>query len=332
MRKTETGERTMGSRLYATVLVTGGSGFLGRRIVSELQAQGVTVLAPRSREFDLESGAGVDTVFEAARRAGTPVEAVVHSAAYYGGIGINMTDPAGLITRNTRMTVTVFEAAARHGVRKVVSVGSACGYPGHLVDVMCEEDFFNGRCHDSVEAYGFNKRVHLVFGKAYRKQYGIEFNQIALTNLYGEHDVFSEERSHVIASLIKKFADAKLGLTGPPVLWGTGTPRREFAYAGDAARVIADALSWATDFEPVNLDGEEITIRDLAALVAEFVGYRGETAWDASKPDGVPRKRLSGEKLRGVVTFPFQPVPLRDGLKRTIDWYLANKAEADART
>lgn len=316
---------------FANILVTGGSGFLGRRIVGRLERLGHRVAAPRSSVFDLETGRGVDEFFGKRRSDGAPVDAVIHSAAYYGGIGINMRDPAGLIARNTRMTVTLFENAAKHGVRKVVSVGSACAYPGHLTGVLEEKDISSGACHDSVEAYGFNKRIHLVFGKAYSRQHGIGFNQVALTNLYGEHDVFGESRSHVISALIKKIADAKLGLTPRPVLWGTGSPKREFAYVQDAADVIVDALNWETDFEPVNLNGEEVTIKALAEMICGCIGYTGELLWDKSKPDGVARKCLSGDKLSRVLTFGFKPVPLADGLRRTIDWYMANKEEADRR-
>lgn len=316
---------------FKHVLVTGGSGFLGRCIVSRLERLGYRVAAPRSASFNLETGAGMDTFFAGCKSSGAPVDAVVHSAAYYGGIGINMRDPAGLIARNTRMTVNLFEAAARSGVRKIVSVGSACAYPGHLTGVLEEKDIFGGRCHDSVEAYGFNKRIHLVFGKAYAKQYGMAFNQVALTNLYGEHDVFGESRSHVISALIKKFADAKLGITPLPVLWGTGAPKREFAHVQDAADVIADALNWKTDFDPVNLNGEEVTIRELAEMICRHVGYEGAVEWDPSKPDGVARKCLSGEKLQRVLTFDYRPVSLDEGLRRTIQWYMANKEEADRR-
>jgi GDP-L-fucose synthase len=313
------------------ILVTGGSGFLGRQLVWRARALGHDVLAPRSAEFNLETGLGVRDCFEKARVAGRPVEAVIHSAAYYGGIGINQTDPAGLIARNTKMTITIFEAAASCNVKKFVSVGSACAYPGHLTDLMTEDQMFGGRCHDSVEAYGFNKLIHLVFGKAFSKQFGMGFSQVALTNLYGEHDVFGEARSHVISALIKKIADAQLGLIPRPVLWGTGTPKREFLHVADAAAIIVDALNWATDFYPVNANGEEITIRGLADLICELVGYKGGVEWDPTKPDGVPRKCLSGEKLRKVVTFEYKPRSLRDGLRQTIQWYLANKAEADAR-
>jgi len=313
------------------VLVTGGSGFLGRQLVATVQAQGYRLTAPRSAHFNLETGDGVEDCFAQAAAAGEPIEAIIHSAAYYGGIGINQTDPAGLISRNTRMTSTVFEAAARHGVKKFVSVGSSCAYPGHLVDVMAETMIFQGRCHDSVEAYGYNKRLHLVFGKAFHKQYGISFSQVALTNLYGEHDVFQEGRSHVISALIKKIADAHLGLTPAPALWGTGEPLREFLYVKDAARIIVDALRWPNDYDPVNAVGTEISIRALAELIASIIGYTGPLTWDATKPNGVARKCLSGEKLYATLTCDYQPVSLEAGLRQTIAWYLAHKAAADQR-
>lgn len=317
---------------YSTIYITGGTGFLGRQLVARARELGHTVLAPRSAEVNLETGEGMDAFFTRARADGTPVEAIIHSAAYYGGIGINQTDPAGLIARNTRMTTHVWEAASRHGVRKIVSVGSSCGYPGHLVDMeMTEDQFFAGRCHPSVEAYGYNKRIHCVFGAAFHRQHGIEFNQVALTNIYGEFDVFQEYRSHVISALIKKFADAKLGLIPGPVLWGTGTPIREFAHVADAAAVIVDGLNWETDYDPVNLNGEEISIKALAEMIAELVGYEGGVKWDPEKPNGVHRKALSGKKLRRVLTFDYQPRSLREGLRQTIAWYMANKDEADAR-
>jgi len=316
---------------FRTVLVTGGSGFLGRKIVAKLKEEGYYIFAPRSSQFNLETNEGVDDFFQSCKASQNPIEAVIHSAAYYGGIGINQKDPAGLIERNTRMTTNIFRACATHGIKKIVSVGSACAYPGHLTDIMEEKDIFNGRCHDSVEAYGFNKLIHLVFGKAFYKQYNVAFNQVALTNLYGPYDVFNEERSHVVAAVIKKIVDAHLGLTPPPTLWGTGTPKREFLFVDDAASVIADSLKWPTDLEPINLNGEEITIRELVDLICEIVGYKGKILWDSTKPEGVMRKCLSGEKLKHFITFPYHPISLKKGLKLTIEWYMANKKEADAR-
>ncbi|MCP4645843.1 MAG: NAD-dependent epimerase/dehydratase family protein [bacterium] len=309
------------------ILVTGGSGFLGRRIVAEAKRRGYEVVAPSSVEMNMEHRG--ETELWLSNYYGKP-SGIIHSAAYYGGLGLCRSDPAGLAIRNIRMAVNLFAGAQSAGVKKIVSVGSACGYPGTLTGVMRENEFFTGRCHPSVEAYGFTKRVQLVLGTALAAETDVGFTQVALTNLYGEHDVFTEARSHVVAALIKKMADAKLGITGPPVLWGTGSPRREFAYVQDAAVAIVDALQWPTDPEPVNLDGEERRIKTLAAMIAQRVGYSGPIVWDETKPDGVARKRLDGAKLKRLPPMRDRTT-LADGLSKTIEWYMANKEEADAR-
>ena len=310
---------------YQNVLVTGGSGFLGRQIVKEVKKENYQVFAPRSAEFNLETGVGVDEYFQEKN-----IDVIIHSAAYYGGIGINQTDPVGLITRNTKMALCIFKKAAKWQVKKIISVGSACSYPGAISDTLKEKDMFQGRCHDSVEAYGFTKRIHLVLQKAFFKQYKIQSNQIALTNLYGEHDVFQEARSHVIAALIKKIVDAHQTNTTVNA-WGTGKPIREFLYVMDAAKIIAKSIRFAHDLEPINASGEEISIYDLSNLIANIVGLdTSQIKWDVSQPDGVQRKVLDGEKLKKF--FPsFKRIAFSEGLKKTIYWYIENKKKADAR-
>jgi GDP-L-fucose synthase len=312
------------------ILITGGSGFLGRQIVSEAENAGYKVFAPRSSEFDLESGKGMDTYFQNVIDKNGEIFCVIHSAAYYGGIGINQSDPVGLIDRNARMALNIFEKAAQFKVKKIVSVGSACSYPGHISDELYERDLFNGRCHDSVESYGFTKRIHLVLQSAYYKQYGIESNQLVLTNLYGEHDVFNEKRSHVISALIKKIVEAKQN-AGFVNAWGTGKPIREFVYVKDAARVIVESIKFEHDLEPINVDGEDTSIFDLSNLIAELAGLdTSMIKWDSTKPDGVYRKVLNGDKIRGVMP-DYKPLSLREGLEKTINWYMENKEEADKR-
>lgn len=312
------------------ILITGGSGFLGRQIVYFAKEKGYNVFAPRSYEFNLETNEGIDNYFGKLKNSNSNIECIIHSAAYYGGIGINQTDPAGLITRNTKMTVNIFESAAKWNVKKIISVGSACSYPGHITNELYEKDIFNGRCHDSVEAYGFNKRIHLVFQKAYYKQYKIDANQLILTNLYGEHDVFNEKRSHVISALIKKVVEAKQN-NSVVYAWGTGKPKREFLYVENAAKIIVKAIEFKHDLEPINVNGEEISIFNLANLIADIVGLnRSKIEWDSIKPDGVARKVLNGNKLKKL--YPdFKRILLKDGLRKTIEWYIANKHEADAR-
>lgn len=307
------------------ILITGGSGFLGRQIVSKAKEAGYSALAPRSKEFNLETEKGVDDYF-----ANLKIDCIIHSAAYYGGIGINQTDPAGLITRNTKMALCIFEKAAKWKVKKIISVGSACSYPGAMEEDLLEKNMFQGRCHDSIEAYGFTKRIHLVLQAAFFKQYGLLSNQIALTNLYGEHDVFQESRSHVLSALIKKIVDAQ---QNDEIVnaWGTGEPIREFLYVKDAADVIVKSINFKHDLEPINANGEEISIYNLCLNIAKIIGLKSsQIKWDTSKPNGVARKVLNGEKLKKL--YPnYKPLSLKEGLEKTIKWYLANKEEADSR-
>ncbi len=311
------------------ILITGGSGFLGRRIVSALKEAGHLVFAPRSAEFNLESGQGVADYFSARKREGNPVDSVVHSAAYYGGLGFIMAEAFTATIRNLKMAAVVFEEAAAAGVRKIISVGSTCAYPGHLTGEMTEAQIFSGRCHESVDGYGFSKRAHLVLMAEAHKQFGVECNQIALSNLYGEGDVFSY-RSHAAGALMRKIADAKLS-GGRAVAWGTGKPLRQLLYVGDAAEVIARAVEFSHDDEPINAPGEEVSIRQLAEAIADAADFpRERIDWDNSKPDGVFQKSVSGEKLRALLP-DFSPLPFADGIARTVHWYLQNKEEADRR-
>lgn len=313
------------------ILVTGGKGFLGRRIVAEARKAGYEVTAPGRPDFDLESGHGVAALFQARAAQGRPVDAVIHSAAHYGGIGIIAAEPLDVATRNVAMAATVFAQAAAAGVKKLVSVGSTCAYPGDMPDAdMLEEQIFSGRCHESVEAYGFSKRLHLVMMAAARRQYGMSCSQVALTNLYGEHDVFQEYRAHAIAALIAKIVHAKLN-DCPVSAWGTGAPVRQFAYVGDAAKVLVAALQWPHSDWPVNLGGEDVSIRTLTDMIARIVGLSPEQIhWDDSRPDGVARKVVSEDRL-GQLLPDFQPTPFAAGLRRTVQWYMDNRQAADQR-
>ena len=314
------------------ILLTGGSGFLGRQIKAELNLLGHQVYAPRSATFNLETGAGVGELFKKQSDAGKPIEWVIHSAAYYGGLGFCDRDPVGLLTRNLRMITTIFEAAAEARVKKVVSIGSNCAYPGHLGHDIEEEDIFNGRCHPSVEPYGFTKRVQLVFLAAMKRQFGIDGFQIALTNLYGEHDVFGTVRAHAISALMKKIVDAKMA-TATATAWGTGKPIRQFVYVRDAARAIAQLASFTHEDvgDLVNIGGESISIKDLVNLIASTVGFdTSRIIWDTSRPDGMMRKVVSSAKLERLLP-DYRGTPLEDGVRQTIQWYMTNKEAADAR-
>lgn len=313
------------------VLITGGSGFLGRRIVAAVKAEGHRVFAPRSAEFNLESGSGVRNFFAARAAESQAVEAVIHSAAHYGGLGICVAEPLNLAVRNLRMATTIFDEAARAGVQKIVSVGSTCSYPGNMPGTdMREEDIFAGRCHKSVEAYGFSKRAQLVLMAAAHKQHGISCSQVALTNIYGEGDVFHIYRAHAIAALINKIVTAKLE-NGTAVAWGDGSAVRQFLYVDDAARVVARALRFAHDDWPVNAGGHAVTIRNLAHAIAKIAGLPPERIeWDASRPGGISRKVVDESKLHRLFAG-YAPTPFIEGLEKTVRWYMENKTEADKR-
>ncbi len=313
------------------VLISGGSGFLGRRLVHFAEQAGYKVFAPSSKEMNLLDFYHADTYLKLLKSQNIQLDVIVHSAAYYGGIGINQEEPANIFYRNSQMAVNVFELAACNGIKRIVPIGSACSYPGHIIGDLDESDFWNGSLHDSVEAYGFSKKLQQVAQRAYYKQYGIESNHLILTNLYGPDDVFTEYRSHVVSALIKKFADAKIENRNEVVLWGDGSPIREFLYVDDAAKAIIKSIEIPHDISPINIGtGKGTTIKELAEIVMEFTGFRGNLGWDTTKPNGTVRKVLKVQKMKDVLGY-IPEFDLRAGLKNTIVWYINNKEIADAR-
>jgi GDP-L-fucose synthase len=309
----------------AIILLTGGSGFFGRRIADALRARGHEVIAPGRPKFDLMDRASVDRAITAIRP-----DVVVHSAAYYGGLGICVNEPEEVFYRNVTMSANVLDAAARGGVKRFLAIGSACSYAGNVAGDMSEDDLWAGPLHPSVEAYGFSKKVQQVGMNAYRKKFGMVGQFPIITNLYGEHDVFGEYRSHVAAALIKRFADAVQAGARRVTCWGSGRPVREFIYVGDAAEAVARLLDSGYT-EPMNIGtGIGTSIRELAELVARATGFDGEIVWDASKPDGVGRKVLDVSRMKRVLSWE-PPTSLEAGLQKTVQWYLANKEAADAR-
>jgi len=309
--------------MYKKVLVTGGSGFLGRNIVDFCKSKYET-FSPRSETFNLFDYDSVIDYLETNKP-----DVIVHSAAYYGGLNINIEEPANLFHKNTLMTANLYEAAAKSGVKKVVSVGSACAYPGNINGDMSEKDFWSGPMHDSVIGYGSSKKIQLIAQKSYYQQYGLEGNHLCLTNLYGPHDVFQEYRAHVVAALIKRFSDE---INKPQITnWGDGSPIREFIYVKDAAEAIFRFIDQDHDLEPVNIGtGIGTSIKELSDLTALYIGYKGAIKWDTSKPNGVQRKVLDVSKMKLKIP-DFKPLNFEAGLKLTVDWYLKNKKEADER-
>ncbi|MDP7423531.1 MAG: GDP-L-fucose synthase [bacterium] len=299
------------------ILVTGGAGFLGSFLVRKLQEKGVAannIRIPRSKDTDLRNW---DNCVEAVR----DIDIVIHLAARVGGIGFNREYPATLFYDNAISGIQLMEAAYRENVEKFVALGTVCAYPKFTPVPFKEEDLWNGYPEETNAPYGLAKKMLLVQAQAYRQQYG--FNAIFLlpVNLYGPGDTFDPERSHVIPALIRKFTEAVAGNKKEVVVWGTGTASREFLYVEDAAEGIILAAERYDKPDPVNIGaGFEITIRDLAEMIARLVGFHSTIVWDAAKPDGQPRRCL--DVSRALHEFGFEAgIGFEAGLRKTIDWY-----------
>lgn len=308
------------------VMVTGGAGFLGRHIVALLADRGAEVSVPRSREYNLVS-------FENAQRAMQDFQpqVVIHSAAFYGGIWINQLYPGRIFYENLVMGAHLMEAARLANVEKFVSIGTACSYPGYLEGMLQEENLWDGIPHETVVNYGLTKKMMAIQGWAYNKQYGMDSIHVILTNLYGPWDTFNPERSHVAAALIRKFVEARLAAATEVEVWGSGRPVREFLYVEDCAEAIVRAAEMYNDLSPLNIcRGEGTSIRELAELIKDTVGFRGEIVWNTEKPDGQMMKVLDATKMRQALDW-FPPTSLAEGLRKTVDWYMAEKATADLR-
>jgi GDP-L-fucose synthase len=299
------------------VVVTGGAGFLGTAVVDRLRAQGCPPpFVPRSREYDLRREADIVRMLERARP-----EMVIHLAAVVGGIGANRENPGRFFYDNLMMGAQLIEQSRLHGVDKLVAVGTVCSYPKFAPVPFREEDLWAGYPEETNAPYGLAKKMLLVQSQAYRQQYG--FNSIFLlpVNLYGPGDNFDPRTSHVIPALIKKCVDAAEAGADEIAVWGTGQATREFLYVDDAAEAIALAAERYDGGEPVNVGaGQEISIRDLVSLIARLTGFSGRIVWDASKPDGQPRRML--DTSRAATSFGFvAKTPFEDGLRKTVEWY-----------
>jgi GDP-L-fucose synthase len=305
------------------VLVTGGGGFLGTHLVERLRVEGIEPFVARRRDYDLTRGDDAERLL----RDAAP-ELVFHLAAEVGGIGANQADPGRYWYANTMMGAHVLEQSRLHGVQKLVIVGTICSYPKFASVPFREESLWLGFPEETNAPYGVAKRSMLIGGQAYRRQYGLNTIHLLQVNLYGPGDNFDLERSHVIPALIRKMVDS----SGNVVLWGDGSPTREFLYVEDAAEGIWLAAQHYDEDDPVNLgSGEEISIRDLAELVADVVGFEGEMVWDTSRPNGQPRRHLDVSRAEELFGFRAK-TPLREGLEQTVAWYRNTRSQVPAAT
>jgi GDP-L-fucose synthase len=306
------------------VMVTGGGGFLGKAVVRRLEASGADqIFAPRSRDHDLRTQAGIEQVLGEGRP-----HLLIHLAAVVGGIGANRENPGRFFYENAIMGIQLMEQARLAGVEKFVTIGTVCSYPKHTPVPFHEDDLWNGYPEETNAPYGLAKKMLLVQGQAYREQYGFNVIHLIPVNLYGPGDNFDPATSHVIPALIKKCVDAREAGDAFVEVWGTGNASREFLYVDDAAEGIVLAAERYEEPEPVNLGvGAEITIRDLSELIVKLTGFRGEIRWDATKPDGQPRRAL--DPARAYALFGFRAgTEFEEGLRQTIHWYEASRSLA----
>jgi GDP-L-fucose synthase len=297
------------------VLVTGGGGFLGSHLVERLRADGHEPFVARRAEYDLTHEEDAARLFDDA----SP-ELVFHLAAEVGGIGANRANPGRYWYANLQMGVNVLEQSRTRGARKLVILGTVCAYPKFTPVPFHEDDLWNGYPEETNAPYGVAKKSLLVGAQAYREQYGLDTIFLLPTNLYGPRDNFDLETSHVIPALIRKMIESPDEI----VLWGDGTPTREYLYVEDCAEGLALAAERYDGSEPVNLGtGVETSIRETAEIVADVVGFSGRISWDASMPNGQPRRSLDASRARELFGFEAR-TPLREGIERTVAWYRAH--------
>lgn len=303
------------------ICITGGAGFLGHHLVENIKKRGAKeIFIPTIEAYDLVQQKDIIRMLDDSRP-----DVIIHLAAHVGGIGANREHPAEFFYDNLMMGVQLIHESWKRGVEKFVAIGTVCAYPKFTPVPFREDDIWNGYPEETNAPYGLAKKMLLVQSQSYRQQYG--FNSLFLipVNLYGPRDNFRPESSHVIPALIKKCVEAKENRAEEVVIWGDGSPTREFIYVDDAAEGIARATELYNGSEPVNIgSGNEISIKDLAQLIARLTGFDGQLIFDTTKPNGQPRRGLDVSRAEKLFGFRAK-MGFEEGLRRTIDWYFQNK-------
>lgn len=302
------------------VLLTGGSGFLGKVLTMQLNKLGVEPIIPRSKTQDLRDRKVCEEIVK-------NIDIVIHAAGNVGGIGYNREHPGTLFFDNLMMGVQLMEEARKSGVEKFVAIGTICAYPKFTPVPFKEKDIWNGYPEETNAPYGLAKKMLLVQSQAYREEFGFNSIFVLPVNLYGPGDNFNPSSSHVIPALIKKFIDAKDRNDEFVSVWGTGRATREFLYVDDCAQGILLAAEKYNKSDPVNIGSSfEISIKELANLIKKLTGFRGKIIWDNTKPDGQPRRKLDTSKAKQEFGFESE-TSFEEGLRKTIDWYIENKSK-----
>lgn len=303
------------------IIVTGGAGFLGSRIVAKLEQEGCrNLFVPRSRDYDLRNRNAILRLYEQVRP-----DIIIHLAAIVGGIGANRMNPGRFFYDNAIMGLELMECARLYKVEKFVAIGTICAYPKFAPIPFREDDLWNGYPEETNAPYGLAKKMMLVQAQSYRKQYGFNAIYLLPVNLYGPGDNFDLDTSHVIPAMIRKCIEARENYQKKITLWGDGSPTREFLYVDDAARAVVLATKKYDGGLPVNLGaGEEISIRELAELIAKETRFTGEIVWDKTQPNGQPRRCLDTSRAEKLFGFRATQT-FREGLAKTVAWFIANR-------
>jgi len=309
-----------------TVLITGGTGFLGRALRKALKLENAIPVSVGSEHINL-----LDLYSFIQYLTELKPDYCIHCAGYNGGIEFNRAYPADILYTNTVMGLNVHHACEYVGVKKLMSIMTSCAYPDTGMEVLHEKDFWNGQPNKTIRAHGVAKRILQAASEAYLDQYKFNSVSVCVTNLYGPNDTFNLFRTKVVGALIRKFVEAKQEDGQEVECWGTGNPKREFMYVDDAANAIVQALQkYEEQDKPLNIGtGQDITIKELVEYISDAVGYHGEVVWNTEKPDGQMKKLLSVDRMKEIIQIT--PISVKEGIQKTVDWYIENKEEADAR-